>query len=160
MLDESRHVPVARPSARPAGFARTVIGAAKSQQGPGAILAQVRRAWISIARWGRWCDEQLGEWPPPAVCLAELPGWLRKRLEAEENYEVRNWLDDLHDREWIWWSGAIAGELVKIDLSAESLPISTWMIEYVLEAAGGEVLYSGDWLSLEDVTGGRWVRRR
>jgi hypothetical protein len=73
---------------------------------------------------------------------------------------VRNWLDDLHDREWIWWSGAIAGELVKIDLSAESLPISTWMIEYVLEAAGGEVLYSGDWLSLEDVTGGRWVRRR
>jgi hypothetical protein len=62
-------------------------------------------------------------------------------------------MDGLHDREWVWWSGAALGHLVKIDLSADAMPISTWTIQFVIEKAGGRVVYRGDWIPSAEVVG-------
>jgi len=66
-------------------------------------------------------------------------------------------MDDLHDREWVWWSGMALNHVLKIDLSSDGLPISTWTIEFVIEKAGAAVVYRGDWLpsaEVDDRTGG------
>ena len=56
-------------------------------------------------------------------------------------------MDDLHDRDWSWWNGAVIGRTIKIDLETDSMPISTWTLEYVIEKSGGTVLQKGDWIA-------------
>ncbi|GAC1382664.1 MAG: hypothetical protein NVSMB4_10800 [Acidimicrobiales bacterium] len=109
-------------------------------------MERIREAWKVIARWGRWSDEELGDWPPTGDGLSQLPEWLQEALRREPSFEAENWMDDLHDREWVWWSGAPLDRLLKIDLSSDGLPISTWPIEFVIEKSGAAVVYRGDWL--------------
>jgi hypothetical protein len=42
---------------------------------------------------------------------------------------------------------------VKIDLSAEAMPVSTGTILFVIEKAGGSVVYRGDWIPSGHVPG-------
>ena len=144
--DEVVNLANCAPDSMPPGFGQTFI--ARSPEGVDApvLLGRIRRAWEVIAGWGRWCDEALGAWPPSEACLGQLPAWLRDALGREPPFEVENWMDDLHDREWVWWSGAALDRLVKIDLSSGALPVSTWPIEFVIEKAGGAVVYRGDWI--------------
>lgn len=138
---------------RPPGLGRTLI--ARTPQGVAArdLLAQVRRAWEVIASWGRWSDEGLGEWPSADECLGQLPAWLHEALRRVPAFELENWMDDLHDREWVWWSGAALDHLLKIDLSSDGLPISTWPIEFVFEKAGAAIAYRGAWLPSAEAVG-------
>ncbi|WP_417380801.1 hypothetical protein [Gimesia sp.] len=56
-------------------------------------------------------------------------------------------MDDLHDRDWIRWNGATMEQYIKIDLKSDSLPISTWTLQYVIEKAGGTVKQKGEWMA-------------
>jgi hypothetical protein len=155
--EEVANVALCLPDSKPPGFGRTFL--ARSPEGVDAedLMERIRRAWVVIASWGRWSDEQLGEWPPTEACLRQLPPWLHEALRHEPSFEVENWMDDLHDREWVWWSGMALNHVLKIDLSSDGLPISTWTIEFVIEKAGAAVVYRGDWLpsaEVDDRTGG------
>jgi hypothetical protein len=147
------------PDSKPPGFGRTFIARSPEGGDARALLVRIRRAWEVIARWGRWSDEELGEWPPTEECLRQLPAWLHGALKHEPSFEVENWMDDLHDRDWVWWSGTAFDHLVKIDLCSGALPISTWPIGFVIERAGAAVVYRGDWLPSNEVVGrtGEWV---
>jgi hypothetical protein len=87
----------------------------------------------------------LGEWPAPEQCLAALPVEFASMLRSLPAFEIENWLQDLHDRNWIWWSAAVTSNLVKIDLSVDSMPASFWMLEFVVERIGGKIISRGDW---------------
>jgi hypothetical protein len=110
-------------------------------------LERIRSAWSSVATWGRWCDDELGTWPSRAECLRDLPQWLQDSFGSEPEFEFDNWLSDLHDRSWIWKAARCLGEaLIKIDLLADSLPVSLWTLRFVIENAGAEVLYDDVWI--------------
>jgi hypothetical protein len=141
------------PDSKPPGFGRTFIARGPEGGEARALLERIHRAWEVIASWGRWSDEELGEWPGSEECFVQLPDWLHEALRREPSFEVENWMDGLRDREWAWWSGTALGHLVKIDLSAEAMPISTWTIQFVIEKAGGTVIYRGDWIPSAEVVG-------
>ena len=48
----------------------------------------------------------------------------------------------------VWWSGVVLDHLLKIDLSSDSLPISTWTIEFVVDKAGSAVVYKDELAAL------------
>jgi hypothetical protein len=138
-LEEERNVELERPDEKPSGFGVTLIVDPGAQPAR-ALLDRLREAWSVVAGWGRWSDEDLGEWPENEGALEALPEWLRTRLREEPAYELQNWLDDLHDREWIWWSGAVVGDRVKVDVNALGLPASLWPLESLVSWAGGKVI--------------------
>jgi len=152
-LDEVANLANCLPDSRPPGFGRTFLARAPEGLLARDLLERIRRAWEVVARWGRWSDEELGEWPPAEECLRRLPPWLHEALRHEPSFEVENWMDDLHDRQWVWWSGTALDHFLKIDLSSDGLPISTWAIEFVIEKAGAAVVYRGDWLPSAEVGG-------
>jgi hypothetical protein len=160
-LEEERNVTLQRPDEKPpSGFGVTLI-VEPHEQSAQALLDRLREAWSVVASWGRWSDEELGEWPEAGEALATLPEWLRTRVRAEPAYELQNWMDDLHDREWIWWSGAVVGDRVKLDVQALALPASLWPLESLVSWAGGAVLDRlQPWVPSDEVrlygrTGGR-----
>ena len=59
-------------------------------------------------------DEELGEWPPAEECFRQLPPWLQEAWKHKPSFEAENWMDNLHEREWVWWSGAAFDHLLKI----------------------------------------------
>jgi hypothetical protein len=95
---------------------------------------------------GNLGDEQLGDWPSLASALSSLPEWFQAIIEKEPTFSVDAWLSDLYDRDWIWWDARVVGNQLKIDLDANSLPISTWTLEVVVERAGGVITYCDQWL--------------
>lgn len=140
-VEHSRH---AKPSH---GFGRSIlIEPINDGQEPGTLLDQISEVWTSVSSWGRWCDSDLGEWPEDELVINSLPYWFSQILLKEPDFERAIWFDDLHDRQWIWWNGAIDGDVIKIDLCADAMPISTWMIEFVIEKSGGKLTYSGEWI--------------
>src|SRR5438067_13888409 len=143
MLPDLANLAHARPDERPPGFGLTL--AAKARGGPAELLlSDVKSAWGTIAAWGRWSDEDLPDLPSDEECLQALPEWLRTAF-GRESFE--DWHYAVVDaRDWIWWSGALVGAVVKIDVSAGSMPTSLWMLEFVVESAGGEIVYQGDWI--------------
>ena len=149
--DEVVNLATSLPDPRPPGFGRTFIARTPEGVPAGSLLERTRRAWEVIASWGRWSDEELGEWPGSEECLVQLPGWLHEALRSEPAFEVESWLDGLHGREWAGWGGTALDHLVKIDLSADAMPISTWTIRFVIEKAGGTVVYRGDWIPSAEV---------
>jgi hypothetical protein len=151
--DEVANLANCTPDSKPPGFGRTFIARGPEGEEARALLERIRRAWEVIANWGRWSDEELGAWPGPEACLVQLPDWLHEALKREPSFEVENWMDSLHDREWVWWSGTALDHFVKIDLSSDAMPISTWTIRFVIEKAGGAVVYRGDWIPSAEVGG-------
>ena len=64
---------------------------------------------------------------------------------------AENWTDMLHDRDWAWWSGCHFHRYVKIDLQIESLPTSFWALKFVIEKAGGVIVYEGAWIDTQEM---------
>jgi hypothetical protein len=127
----------------PTDFGWTLLIRPGDGESPDELLNRLKDVWASVARWGTWRDEELGEWPSDEDCLTCLPDWFRKEIE---HHSTDAWLSDLHDRDWIWWSSSVLDGLVKVDLNSESLPISVWMIEVVAKSAGGKVIYHDHWI--------------
>jgi hypothetical protein len=117
--------------------------------GSGDFLGKFREVWTVVASWGRWCDEEIGEWPTEAECLAALPGPFVDALRRSRAVDIVGWLDDLHDRDWILWSCSARDGSVKIDLDANSMPLSAGPVRLVVEVLGGQVLYSDLWQAEE-----------
>jgi hypothetical protein len=129
------------------GIGRTLIAEPSANLSANDLLDRVAEVWAVVSTWGRWCDEDMGDWPEQTDALATLPLWFQRILKQERDFEITNWLDDIHDREWIWWNGSILNDhLVKIDLCTDAMPISTWAIELVIEKSGGIVKRRGDWV--------------
>lgn len=134
-----------RPFERPPGFPRTFWVTVPNNGPASSVLDRIAAVWEVVAKWGRWCDEDLGDWPETQNAIGELPAWFAERASSDPDFGVESWMDDLHDREWWWWSGAIIGQYIKIDIAADSSPISTWPLQYVIEKSGGVVARRGDW---------------
>lgn len=149
--DEVANLAAHRPDSEPPGFGRTILARVPAGLDAQAIMERIQGAWEVIARWGRWCDEELGEWLPTEEGLGQLPEWLQEAFKHEPSFEAENWMNTLHDREWVWWSGAVLDGLLKIDLDLEAMPVSTWPVEFVLEKAGATVVYRNGWLSPGEV---------
>jgi len=146
VLLEERNISNSRPDERPSPFGHSIVLRANPPASGEEILTRLRAAWSTVASWGRWSDDELGDWPDREACLEGLPQWLRETIRKLPSYEVDNWLQDLHDRSWIWWSGATQGDVVKIDIQTEALPLTAWPLRLVAELSGAAVLYDGDWV--------------
>ena len=73
MLPEQEHLLKEQANTRPPGYGITFL--VKSDQlEAGELLQKLKEVWRVVASWGRWCDEDLGEWPSREQCLASLPG--------------------------------------------------------------------------------------
>jgi hypothetical protein len=151
MLLEQRNILANQVDSKPPGFGRTIIATAHLSNQSNGTLEKIRSAWEVISGWGRWCDEELGDWPALKCCLQMLPEWMKESMKEEPEFEIENWLDDLHDRNWIWWSSSVVDEIIKIDISCDSLPISLWPLEFVIKKAGCKVLYRNKWVPNVDV---------
>jgi len=152
MLQEIENLKTSRPNDKPPAFGRTILATVDRGESCLDVLQRVESAWLSAAKLGRWCDEELGDWPSLDECLRLFPSWFSREIEKEPGFEIDNWLDDIHDRSWIWWSGACVGSTIKIDISADSLPLSLWTIELVILKANGTPVYTGDWMPLAGVS--------
>lgn len=144
MLLELENLLRAQVVARPPDMGQTVLvnsGKSNAEE----LLQRIKGVWQAVASWGRWCDEELGEWPSQQRLLASLPDYFTSAIRSVPSFEIENWLQDLHDREWIWWADAVQGGVVRIDLNADAMPASFWMLDFVIEALGAEVVYRGEW---------------
>ncbi|HYW25508.1 MAG TPA: hypothetical protein VE953_15165 [Terriglobales bacterium] len=148
ILEEQRSVALERPDERPPGGGFTLV-VAPSGSSANELVERMRSAWSVVASWGRWSDEELGDFPESEEALAGVPDWLRSRLEGRP--ELQNWLDDLHEREWVWWSSALVGDRVKLDVQALSLPVSLWPMRFLVELAGGTILEEDAWLPVGEI---------
>jgi hypothetical protein len=146
MLKEQINLTLSRADDPPDGLGITIISTSEVIS-PGDILKMVHSVWSVVSKWGRWCDDELGEWPTLEECLKSLPKWFQISLKNTPEGDIENWLDDLHDRQWIWWSGAEIGSGIKIDIVTDSLPASYWPLEFVINSAGGEIIYKDIWLN-------------
>lgn len=144
MLSEQQCLLAAQPDVRPPDIGLTVL-VKPDDAGADAFLQRLKDVWQVVASWGRWCDEELGEWPSQDKYLASLPETFALAIRAVPSFEIENWLQDLHDRNWIWWSGSVRDDLVKIDLNTDSMPESFWMFDFVVEHIGGQIIYRGGW---------------
>ncbi|HLV98753.1 MAG TPA: hypothetical protein VKT82_08775 [Ktedonobacterales bacterium] len=142
--EEREYVQRERPNEPPPDFGMTLL-AVPTAISCTELLERIRQVWSVVATWGRWCDEELGDWPESQAALEACPVWLRSAWLGEPAFEWEQWLDDLHDRAWTWWSGAVVDDQVKIDVNAESLPLSLWPLRTVVEKAGGVVIFEDLW---------------
>ncbi len=142
MLQEEKNVEVSRPSERPPGFGYSVV---LRTDDPAEFLLRFRATWRVVSSWGRFCDDEAGEWPTNHECLARLPTDFALSVRTSRVIDMEGWLEDLHDRDWVVWSLARLGDQVKIDIAANSMPISTSTIRLVSEVLGAEIVYADSW---------------
>lgn len=147
--EEVTNLSTSQPDVRPAPFSRSLIAHCNKPQHY-SVLPRVVDVWKVVSSWGRWTDESLGPWPETSDCINSLPSWFRESISNDPTFYIESWLDDLHDRDWIWWSGYDGGEWIKVDLRIYSFPASTWAIEYLIHRASAELIYKSDWLSIDD----------
>jgi hypothetical protein len=145
MIQEKINIKKKRPDEPPEGFGLTLITYSKDKS-PKSLLSMIRSVWEVVATWGRWCDDELGEWPTLDECISSLPIFFQKSVKLYPEEEIENWLDDLHDRQWIWWSSTEIESGVKIDLVTDSMPVSTWPLEFVVTISGGLIVYKDIWI--------------
>jgi hypothetical protein len=126
------------------GFGRSMIAHATGCSAP-ELLERFREVWSIVASWGRWCDEDLGEWKSNEENVSQLPKWFQDQLAKQPAFEIENWMADLHDRDWYVAGTCVVEDNLKVDLMAESLPISSWPLRFVLQLSGGDVTYDGMW---------------
>ena len=152
MPDEEVNLQKGRPDEKPPGFGLTIVAKPKEMTSSEEPLIKIRSAWSVVASWGRWCDEELGDWPAVEDCLAQLPPWLKSELAAVPRFEVENWLNDLHDRAWIWWSSTNIRDSIKIDVDADSMPVSLCPLVLLVEKGGGVVVYQDLWIGSDQLS--------
>ena len=144
MFEEEKNVELSRPDERPPGFGYSLV---LRSADPEDFLRRFRAIWRVVSGWGRFCDEGAGEWPSNDECLASLPEDFAQAMRTSWNSDIEGWLTDTHDRDWILWSLARVGDDVKVDIDANSMPISTWPIRLVADVLGAEVVYANSWRS-------------
>ncbi len=133
---------------KPDAFGLSLVGQVQGESA-GRVLKKVRSAWSIIASWGRWSDGKEGslQTVDDRELLVQLPDWLTEAFE--ESGDLEGWLDEIFDRDWIWWGSTAYGNQLKIDISSQSMPTSTWPISRVILAAGGENVRVEDWFRSE-----------
>lgn len=144
MLEEQLNLQEIRPDVHPPSLGKTLIVKAEDNAG---LLLKIKSVWQMAAGWGRFCDKDLGEFIEPDEAQKYLPSWL---LESRI-FNLETWLDDLHDREWIWWSSAMVGDYLKLDILAEAMPLSTWTLTVIIETCGAETLYDDLWIDSSQI---------
>jgi hypothetical protein len=154
MTVEQENLKKERPDIRPVPFwGLTIVARAKDAESED-VLQRVKEIWSIVASWGRIWDEEVGEGegeesspPTPLETYTnQLPAWIHTTFP-----EFLNWIPFFFEREWIWWSGAIVNDLVKIDLSVESMPNSTGIFESLIEKCGSEILYNDMWIDAKEI---------
>jgi hypothetical protein len=148
MLDEEKNLQETRPNDRPSNGAITIVIEVENTSAAN-LLTVIKEVWRIAASWGRYIDENLGDWPSTEDCMKQLPIWFSSKLTAFTDSSER-WLDALHDREWVWWSSFASNRYIKIDLQLGSLPASYWALTHLIEAAGGKVVYIGRWINVSE----------
>ncbi len=143
--EEQRNVGKSRPDEQPNAGGHTIFAFSKDGDGE-KLLAKVREVWTIAASWGRWVDEELGEWPELDECIKQLPKWFGKKMIADVAI-VEDWMSLLHDREWRWWSGAVVNNYVKVDIAVDSFPASFLALRDVINMSGGVVSYDDKWIN-------------
>jgi hypothetical protein len=143
MLDELKNVGARRPNDPPPEYGYSIL--VRPSDPPEVFVARWASVWRVLARWGRWDDAGLGDWPDDDEFLDSLPSEFRAALLAGWSANVGDWIRSLHDRDWTLWSVASCDRLVKIDLDCSSMPISSFGARLVAEVLGGEVIDYGDW---------------
>lgn len=121
------------------GLSRTIEVVYPDKESASRGSCRLQEAWRVIGSWGRWCDEEIGEWPSNEHCISALPDWLQKTMSVLPAYEIDNWLSDLHDRSWVIWSTSRHGASMEILLACESMPISDWTLKMLIEQTGGTI---------------------
>lgn len=148
MTQEQTHIKNVLPDTKPEGWGYTIIARVKAIEAE-MLLEKLREVWSVAASWGRFMDEELGDWPAFDDCLRQLPDWFGRLMQNDLN-AAENWTDLLHDRDWAWWSSYHSGDIIKIDVQIESLPTSFWPLKFVIETLGGEIIYEGNWINREE----------
>ena len=78
MLAELAYVQKCQPAKKPTDFGRTIVAVIESDQDCFDVVGKIRQVWTVVAGLGRWCDEELGEWPtistmvPRSLALREV----------------------------------------------------------------------------------------
>jgi len=148
MTVEQSWLEQSRPDVRPPNIGLTIL-ASPSRRRASALLAQVISLWRHAAELGRYSDEELGDWPDLESCKRRFPQpFVDVAFTSDAEFDV--WTDDLHERDWVWWSGSVVGAAAKIDINSESMPITLWPLTHVIETAGGSILYQDMWISTSD----------
>lgn len=122
----------------------TAMSIVATSDNPTRLLCQTKEVWTVVARFGRYFEEYLGDWPPDEVVFAQLPDWARAEIPYIQDRFV-----DINEREWIWWNCVSGDNFVKVDLYIEAFPTSSWIMVELIEALGGNVVYRDDWISLD-----------
>ncbi|MBZ0317151.1 MAG: DUF6174 domain-containing protein [Anaerolineae bacterium] len=153
MLDEQLNLQETRPDTHPPLMAKTILVRSVDNAD---LLLKLKSVWEVAASWGRFCDEDLGDFIKPNEAQSFLPDWLLNY----QRFNLETWLSDLHDREWIWWSSAIVEDYLKLDILAEAMPLSTWPLVIVIEAYGGKVVYDDLWIEPSQIEDKLSLRKR
>lgn len=137
-------VDASRPHLRPPSIGWTVF-VRPTEQNATVFAELLKQTWRVVASWGRWSDENLGDWPSNDACLAMLPNEVGTRIQQYQTIDA--WLDDVHDRQWVVWSIAAIDDQVKVDMSSDALPLSDSPLRSVVAALGGRIVWSDMWTS-------------
>lgn len=141
---ELENIEQSRPDTHPPEWGQTII-VQSSISNPVTLLENIRSLWQIVAGWGRVWDE-----PAPHFsdkdCMEQLPAWITADLSDKTSF-----INDVLEREWLWWSSMAMSDFIKIDVWAEALPNSLYPLCQVIEAAGGIILYKDSWIDLEQV---------
>lgn len=71
-LVEQKRVETSEPDTRTPHFGRSIVAVAEDAAD---VRARIRAVWSVVASWGRWCDEDLGDWPDVEDAVNALPVW-------------------------------------------------------------------------------------
>lgn len=151
-LVEQKCIGKSRPDEKPPQGGFSIVSKIIDNRVPQDIVTNICDVWLVIASWGRWNDEDLGDRPSVSICMEQLPSWFSSELESRLKQDVQNWFDALHERSWIWWSSSIHNEHFKIDLYVDgAFPISTWVLESVIESTGSAIVSKGPWKNSNEI---------
>ena len=81
MTQEQTNVKNCLPDIKPECGGHTVIARAADVEAV-KLLDKVKEIWEIVASWGRFMDEELGDWPSLETCLEQLPLWFRDLLQT------------------------------------------------------------------------------
>jgi hypothetical protein len=105
MIEEQMNVRQVRPDQQPPGGGATLVVRGDNTDS-GTLLAKIREVWFVAAGWGRWFNEDLGDWPSLEECQKQLPTWFR--FESDPAL-LENWMEFLDNRGGTVTVGGLSG---------------------------------------------------
>ena len=141
---ESTRIGMEDPIEHPRQLAKTII--VRPQTDPIQTLECLRQAWREVAKFGYADDVHVPLPDSDDDFFAEFPEWYRAL--AKKQFTVCSYVDD---RDWIWWSSVVVGDLIKIDIRCDGMPTDTYPLIHLLEACNCTLLYDDMWFSLTEI---------